>query len=196
MPAAIDPAIQQFLAGRASTPSRLLTDPGPTPEQLERILEGALRVPDHGRLTPWRYLLIDREQGALLGERLADLLQQREPAASPLAIDKERGRFTRAPLTVGLVCSPAVGHKVPLLEQTLSAGCVGMMLLLHAQAEGLGAQWLTGWPAYDAQVLRWLGLGAHEQLIGFFYIGTPQGGVPERPHTALDGRVWRWQAEA
>jgi nitroreductase len=186
--------IQQFLAERASTPSRLLGEPAPDAAQLARILEGALRVPDHARLTPWRFLLIDAADGAVLGERLAALLQQRDPAASAAAIDKERGRFTRAPLTVVLVSSPTLGHKVPLVEQTLSAGCVGMMLLLLAQAEGFGAQWLTGWPAYDSQVQQWLGLAGHEQVSGFFYIGTPRAEAPARPHTSLSGRFARWTA--
>ncbi len=187
--------VLDFLHRRGSVPSRQLTAPGPAPDQLERILEGALRVPDHGRLTPWRYVLIERTHGDALGARLAERLRELDPAATPAAIDKERERFTRAPLTVLLVCSPTVGHKVPECEQLLSAGCVGMMLLLLAQAEGIGAQWLTGWPAYDGQVRQWLGLSATEQVVGFFYLGTPQCDAPDRPRPTLAERLSRWTAE-
>jgi nitroreductase len=186
-----DPVLD-FLHRRASVPSRQLADPGPTPEQLQRILQGALRVPDHGRLTPWRFVLIEREQGQALGQRLAERLRELDSAATAAAIDKELERFTRAPLTVVLVCSPTLGHKVPECEQLLSAGCVGMMLLLLAQAEGFGAQWLTGWPAYDAQVQQWLGLAEPEQVVGFFYLGTPGSDTPERPRPTLAERISRW----
>ncbi len=184
--------VLDFLHRRASVPSRQLADPGPDPDQLQRILQGALRVPDHGCLMPWRFVLIEREAGRALGHGLADRLLELDPDASCAALDKERERFTRAPLTVLLVCSATTGHKVPECEQLLSAGCVGMMLLLLAQAEGFGAQWLTGWPAYDAKVRQWLGLGEAEQVVGFFYLGTPQGEARERPRPTLEGRVSRW----
>ena len=188
--------IRQFLNNRGSIPSRLLGDPGPDPAQLQRILEGAMRVPDHGRLAPWRYLLIERAAGKALGEWLVQRLLQRDPDASEMAIEKERERFLRAPLTVVVVASPEIGHKVPEVEQLLSAGCVGMLLLLHAELEGLGAQWLTGWPAYDRPLLDHLGLQPHEQLVGFFYLGTPQGGPVDRPRPALSDKLQVWQAPA
>ncbi|MCB1643627.1 MAG: nitroreductase [Xanthomonadales bacterium] len=185
--------IRQFLNNRGSVPSRLLGDPGPDPAQLQRILEGAMRVPDHGRLAPWRYLLIERAAGPDLGEWLVRRLLQRDPDASEMAIEKERERFLRAPLTVVVVASPEVGHKVPEVEQLLSAGCVGMLLLLHAELEGLGAQWLTGWPAYDEIALRILGVEAHEKVVGFIHIGTAQGEAPPRERPSYEQLVREWR---
>jgi len=179
----------EFLAARGSTPSRLLTDPGPSPEQLNDLLQMGLRVPDHGRLEPWRYVLIERERGAQLGERLAQLLLAKDPHATPAAIDKERGRFQRAPMTITVVSSPCLGHKVPQCEQQLSAGCVAMMLILGAEAAGFGAQWLTGWPTYDRQVMDWLGLTTDESIIGFVYVGTPGAARPHRPRPQLPSKL-------
>ena len=178
-----------FLRSRRSVPSRLLGDPGPSAEQLNELLQQGLRVPDHGRLAPWRYVIIDREHGAGLGDRLAQRLLDTDPQATEAALDKERGRFVRAPLTVTVVCAPTVGHKVPLCEQQLSAGCVAMMLLLSAEAAGFGAQWLTGWPAYDREVMNWLGLGDEESIVGFIYLGTPQGAGPEQARAALADKL-------
>ncbi len=178
-----------FLASRGSTPSRLLTDPGPSPEQLHQLLEIGLRVPDHGRIEPFRFVLIDRQRGAELGERLAQRLTARDPGATVAAVDKERGRFVRAPMTITVVCSPCVGHKVPESEQQLSAGCVAMMLLLAAEASGFGAQWLTGWPAYDREVMGWLGLSEEESIAGFIYIGTASADRPNRPRPDLNAKL-------
>lgn len=186
--------VLDFLSRRASVPSRLLAEPGPNPEQLARILGGALRVPDHGRLAPWRFLLIDRQQGAQLGQWLVGRLLERDPEATEAAQEKERGRFQRTPITVALVASPVAGHKVPVSEQLLSAGCVGMMLLLLAEAEGFGAQWLTGWPAHDAEAWRQLGLADGESIAGFFYIGTAQERAPDRPRPGLEERLTHWSA--
>lgn len=186
--------VLEFLSRRSSVPSRLLAEPGPDPAQLARILSGALRVPDHGRLAPWRFLLIDRAQGARLGQWLVARLLERDPQATEAAQEKERGRFLRTPITVALVASPVTDHKVPVSEQLLSVGCVGMMLLLLAEAEGFGAQWLTGWPAHDAVVWQQLGLAAGESIAGFFYLGTPAERAPDRPRPALDERLAHWSA--
>ncbi len=183
------PSPLEFLASRGSTPSRLLTDPGPSPEQLRELLQIGLRVPDHGRLEPTRYVLIDRQSGAELGARLARRLLAKDPDPTAAAIDKERGRFVRAPLTITVVCSPCVGHKVPECEQQLSAGCTALMLLLAAEATGFGAQWLTGWPAYDREVMDWLGLTAEESICGFIYVGTPSAERPNRPRPDLDAKL-------
>jgi len=174
-----------LLTQRRSVPSRLLSAPGPTDTQLQRWLEAALRVPDHGKLTPWRFVLIRGEHRLALGSHLQALTRTRQPDASEAVLAKERDRFTNAPLVVAVVSRTTSGHKVPLIEQQLSAGCVCFALLLAAQAEGFGAQWLTGWAAYDRDVAALLGLAANETVLGFIHIGTPRDRTPERERPAL-----------
>jgi len=170
----------QFLFQRRSTPSRLLTEPGPDPEALRRMLAAAAHVPDHGRLVPWRFIAVRGEQRQRLGELLARRSLERDPAATPAAIDKARHRFDAAPLVLVAVARLSVGHKVPEQEQLLSGGAACLSLLLAAQALGFGAQWLTGWAAYDPPVLAALGLGEHERILGFIHLGSAPGPAPER----------------
>ena len=168
------------LDARRSVPSRLLTAPGPDPGQLQRLLEAASRVPDHGKLVPWRFVLITGDTRRQLGELLATRARERDPGASTATIEKDRGRFSFAPLIVTVIGRLTAGHKVPEVEQLLTGGSVCFALLQAAQAMGFGAQWLTGWPAYDPAILRMLGLGDDECIAGFIHIGTPQLQAPER----------------
>lgn len=182
-----------LLDARRSVPSRLLGEPGPDPRQLERMLSAAIRVPDHGRLTPWRFLLIRGQARLALGERLAQRLREREPDAPEAALAKERGRFASAPSIVAVVGRIAEGHRIPAREQLLSAGCVCFALLLAAQAEGFGAQWLTGWSAYDPEIAGLLGLAADESIVGYIHIGTPRERPAERERPALDALLSEWR---
>jgi len=115
-----------------------------------------------------------------------------DPAAPEAMIEKDRQRFSFAPLVIAVVATPAEGHKVPVVEQLMSAGAVCFALLQAAQGLGFGAQWLTGWAAYDRVILDGLGLAAHEQLIGFIHIGSAQGEVPERQRPVLDSKLSEW----
>jgi nitroreductase len=160
------------LRHRRSTPSRALAEPGPDPGQLATLLACAVRVPDHGKLVPWRFLLIRGEARETLGELLATRSIERFPGAAPASVDKDRMRFRHAPLVVAVIARLTPGHKVPEQEQLLSGGAVCLSLLLAADAMGFGAQWLTGWPAYDEVVLARLGVGAQERVLGFIHIGT------------------------
>ena len=180
------------LTQRRSVPSRLLGGSEPSAEQVRRMLGMALRVPDHGKLAPWRFLLIKGDARHALGERLAARARAIDPAAPDAAVEKDRLRFSFAPLVVAVIATPIEGHKVPVVEQLMSAGAVCFALLQAAQCEGFGAQWLTGWAAYDREILAALGLEAHEQLIGFIHIGTAQGEVPERLRPALDEKLSEW----
>jgi nitroreductase len=173
------------LDARRSVPSRLLTDPGPDPAQLQRLLEAASRVPDHGKLVPWRFLLIRGETRLRLGELLATRSLERDPAASASAIEKDRLRFSFAPLIVTVIGRLTPGHKVPEVEQLLTGGSVCFAMLQAAQALGFGAQWLTGWAAYDPVVTARLGLAANERVLGFLHIGTPTDPAPERDRPAV-----------
>ena len=171
----------QFLQRRLSVPSRLLGEPGPDPAQLQALVELAVRVPDHGRLTPWRFVRVAGAARQALGERLVAIALTRDPHADAASLDKDRNRFSHAPVVLAVVASIVRGHKVPEQEQLLSAGLAAYNLLLGAQALGFGAQWLTGWAAYDAAVGALFGLAANESIVAFVHIGTPAGPPGERP---------------
>lgn len=174
------PAALQALDARRSVASADLGEPGPDPATLLRMLQSAVRVPDHGRLVPFRFLRIAGDARQALGDFLAARSLQREPAALPAQVDKERRRFSRAPVVVAVVARLRAGHNVPEQEQLLSAGCACFALLQAAQALGYGAQWLTAWMAYDPEVARYLGLAEGECIVGFIHIGTPTREAPER----------------
>lgn len=180
------------LTARISTPSRLLHAPGPSAAQLAQMLEAAMHVPDHGRLAPWRFLQISGDARLPLGELLAARLREREPDAGVAALEKERQRFACAPCIVTVIGQPVRGHKVPEIEQLLSGGAVCLSLLHAAHALGFGAQWLTGWAAYDPIITARLGLGRDEQVLGFIHIGS-RGELPgERPRPELATRLSQW----
>jgi nitroreductase len=169
-----------FLRRRRSVPSRLLTAPGPDDDQLLAMLAEAVRVPDHGKLVPWRFVRIAGAARHALGELLAARTLERDPSAPAAVIEKERQRFAHAPVIVAVVGRLQEGHKVPVQEQLLSGGAVCFALLQAAQGLGFGAQWLTGWAAYDPVVTARLGLDAHERVLGFVHIGTASAEAPER----------------
>ncbi|MFT4257121.1 MAG: nitroreductase [Pseudoxanthomonas sp.] len=169
-----------FLDARRSVPSRQLGEPAPDDATVLRMLQAASRVPDHGKLVPFRFLRIAGSARHALGEKLAERALQREPQSPAAALEKERTRFDFAPLVIAVVARPTSNPKVPEIEQLLSAGSVCFALLQAAQALGFGAQWLTGWAAFDEDIHRTLGLQANETIAGFIHIGTPKLDVPER----------------
>lgn len=170
-----------FLDARRSVPAKQLGPPGPDDPTLQRLLQSAVRVPDHGKRTPWRFLRIAGDARLALGDALAARTLQRNPDAGDAAIEKDRHRFAHAPLVIAVIArlDPADG-KIPESERLSSASCVCFALLQAAQAAGFGAQWLTGWPAYDDVILSLLGLSQNERVSGFIHIGTPKLEVPER----------------
>lgn len=180
------------LEARRSTPARQLTDPAPDDATLLRLLQSAVRVPDHGKRTPWRFIAIRGAAREVLGERLAARGQERNPDAGAAAIQKDRLRFSHAPLVVTVVARLGPDEKISEQERLLSAGCVCFALLQATQAAGYGAQWLTGWPAYDAQVMRSLGLEEHERIVGFIHIGTPKLETPERDRPDARSLLSEW----
>jgi nitroreductase len=182
------------LTARRSVPSRQLGEPGPTPEQLERLLAAAIRVPDHGKLTPWRLLLIRGGARLQIGERFAEIHRRKDPNTPETVIAKDRERFNFAPLIVAVIARTDPNHpKVPEQEQILSAGYVAYNLLLGAQALGFGAQILTGWAAYDREVADLLGLAANERVVGFVHVGTAREAAPERVRPAVGALVSEWE---
>ena len=166
---------------RLSVPTRQLGTPGPDAAQLERMLRTAVRVPDHGKRVPFRFLRIAGAGRALLAAAAAERLREREPEAGEAVIDKLRTRFLMPPLTIAVVAKLGPDEKIPESERFSTASCVCLLLLQAAQAEGFAAQWLTSWIAYDRPFLEdTLGLAEDEHLVGTIGIGTPLVDVPER----------------
>jgi nitroreductase len=160
------------LISRISTPSKYLGEPGPSQSQLLEMLTVAIHVPDHGRLRPWRFVLIEKTARDRLGALLFRRVKESLPDVSELRLEKERTRFSHAPCIVAIVIKPLKNHKVPEIEQLLSGGAVCMNLLHVAHQFGFGAQWLTGFAAYDRQFLDAMGVDSDEQVVGFIHIGT------------------------
>lgn len=170
----------QALDARRSVPSRQLGAPGPDHATLLRMLRTAARVPDHGKRTPFRFLRIEGDARHALGEILASRNRERDASAPDSVIEKDRERFSHAPVIVVVIAKLGPDEKIPLQERLLSAGCVCFALLQAAQALGFGAQWLTGWAAYDRPILDRLGLGSDEAVVGFIHLGTAKAEAPER----------------
>lgn len=171
----------EILDARRSVPAKQLGEPGPDAPTLLRMLRSAVRVPDHGKRVPFRFLRIAGDARQALGEALVARTLELQPDAPESAIDKDRHRFSHAPLVIAVVAVfDADDTQIPEQERLLSAGSVCFALLQAAQALGFGASWLTGWPAYDAKILSLLGLGPQERIAGFVHIGTPKLEAPER----------------
>jgi nitroreductase len=185
----------QILDARRSVPSRQLGAPGPDHPTLLRILQSAVRVPDHGKRTPFRFLRIEGQARHSLGDRLAARSRARDPEALDSVIEKDRLRFSFAPTIVTVIAKLGPDQKIPEQERLLSAGCVCFALLQAAQAMGFGAQWLTGWAAYDADIRTVLGVGEDEVVAGFIHIGTAQTEAPERERPDAAALLSDWAAE-
>lgn len=182
-----------LLDSRRSVPASQLADPAPDHATLLRMLRSAVRVPDHGKRVPFRFLRIAGAARVALSERVVARALERDPGIGEAALEKDRMRFQRAPLVLAVIARQGEDPKVPAVERFATASCVCFALLQAAQALGYGAQWLTGWPAYDPQILRTLGVGADECVAGYIHIGTPRLDAPERdrpdPRDLLDD--WR-----
>ena len=150
------------------------------------MLTSALRVPDHGKLTPWRFLRIQGDTRLALGKLLAERALEIDKNAPNAAIEKDRARFSYAPLIITVIARLTPDHKVPVQEQILSGGAVCFALLQAAQALGYGAQWLTGWAAYDPVITARLGLSENERVLGFIHIGNVSEPAPERLRPNLE----------
>lgn len=181
---------------RRSTPAKQLGEPGPDPATLMRMLQAAVRVPDHGKRVPFRFLRIAGEARAALGERLVARALERDPAAGTAALEKDRMRFAHAPVVIAVVARLGPDEKIPESERFSSASCVCFALLQAAQACGFGAQWLTGWPAYDPAILALLGLAGDERIAGFIHVGTPKLDVPERERPDAASLLSDWMPGA
>ena len=182
----------ELLKIRRSVKPREMSGPGPSPAEIETILTIGARVPDHGKLAPWRFIVFEGDARARAGEVIAKVFTRKNPSAQPAEIDVEKRRLTDAPLVIGVVSFTKPHPKVPPWEQELSAGASAMNILTAATALGYGACWLTGWFAFDRDVLDGLGLKADEKLAGFIHIGTQTKPNEDRPRPALSDIVTRF----
>jgi nitroreductase len=189
----MDDGLQHYLATRRSIPASKLGAPAPDAATLRSMLTIAARVPDHGKLNPWRFILFDRQAREKAVAGLVEIAG-RHPDEKEQRIRTERAKgFADAPLVVAVVSAPVVDHpKIPLWEQELSAGCVALNLIHAAAAYGFSAQLLTGWYAYDDAAKAWLGLKPGERFAGFLHIGTPEAPPVERDRPDVEGITSEW----
>lgn len=173
--------IKRFLQVRRSHLAATLEGPAPSPEEVETLLEMASRVPDHGKLSPWRFIVYHGAVCAQIGEKLTGLLEARDGALGENTRQMELERFTRAPLVIGVVSAPVRGHKVPVWEQELAVGGVCLSLLNACFALGYAGQWLSEWYAFDDEAASLLGAREGERFAGFIHIGTASVTPKERP---------------
>jgi nitroreductase len=179
------PDALELLKTRRSFKAMELSGPGPSPAEVDTLLTVASRVPDHGKLAPWRFIVFEGEARQAAGDAIASAFIAKYPDAKPEHVAGERERLLRAPLVIAVVSRAAPHMKIPEWEQVLSAGAAAMNLVTAAHALGYGANWITEWYAYDRAVLDALGLEPHERMAGFIHIGRPPGPPEDRPRPPL-----------
>ena len=177
---------------RRSVPPQALASPGPTADELRQLLTIAARVPDHGKLAPWRFIVFEGEGQVRAGDLIAHTFAADNPDADEKRLSVERRRLSQAPLVVAVVSRAAPHVKIPEWEQVMSVGAVAMNLTLAATAMGFATSWLTEWYAYDRRVLTGLGLGDHEKMAGFIHIGRPSAVIEDRVRPVLDELITRF----
>lgn len=186
-----DPSVEMLLR-RRSTMARLLAEPGPGHAEMETLLRIASRVPDHGRLAPWRFIVARDGQCAALGVALSQARQKAEPDAPEDRIEQVRRIFSHAPVVVCVVSKAGEHKNIPEWEQILSAGAVCQNLLVGATAMGFTAQWVTGWSAYNPAAAKVLGLEDGERVAGFIHLGTVEEALPDRVRPELGDIITDW----
>ncbi len=188
------PDALKLLTTRRSFKAAELGGPGPSAAEIDTLLTVASRVPDHGKLTPWRFIVFEGEARRAAGAAIAAAFCAKYPDAKSEHVEAERARLLRAPLVIAVVSRAAPHEKIPEWEQVLSAGAAAMSLVLAAHALGYAANWITEWYAYDRNVLDALGLAPHERIAGFVHIGRPPGPPEDRPRPPLDEIATRFGA--
>ncbi|VAW01690.1 hypothetical protein MNBD_ALPHA08-1108 [hydrothermal vent metagenome] len=183
----------RLLQTRRSALAKFMREPGPTGAQVDQLLEMAVRVPDHGKMAPWRFIVFSGTARAKMGDVLAGRWQQLHPEHGKETIDQQRKMFLQAPVVIGVVSSITDTRKIPAIEQELSAGALCQNLLLAATTMGFGCQWITGWFAYDRDVVGKMGLEAHENIAGFIYIGTASEELTDRPRPDHKSLTTHWK---
>ena len=188
------PDALELLKTRRSVKPIEMTGPTPSAAEIETMLTIAARVPDHGKLAPWRFIVFEGEARVAAGAVIAKRFAETHPEATADQIDFERGRLARAPLVIAVVSRAAPHVKIPEWEQQLSAGAAAMALVMAAHAMGFAVSWITEWYAYDRTVLDALGLHGHERIAGFVHIGRARKAPDERDRPKLADIVSRYSA--
>jgi nitroreductase len=190
------PDALELLKTRRSLKPIELTSPGPSAAEIETLLTVASRVPDHGKLVPWRFIIFEGEARLAAGDAILAAFRAKYPTATAEQASAERTRLARAPLVIAVVSRAGPHVKIPEWEQVLSAGAAAMSLVLAAHALGFGANWITEWYAYDRAVLTALGLKENERIAGFVHIGRPVHPPEDRPRPPLEQIAIRFGKEA
>lgn len=184
-----DKTLFDYLSTRRSIPAPQMMDPGPDREAITSILTLASRVPDHGKLAPWRFIVYRGEERLRLGEKLLGIALQKTPDLSAELQEVERMRLARAPVVIAVISTAAPHFKIPAWEQELSAGAVCLNLFMAANAHGFAANWLSEWIAYDEAAKALLGIQPQEKVAGFMYIGSTTFPQTDRPRPELSDIV-------
>jgi nitroreductase len=182
-------ALEALLTRRSAG---ILVEPAPDDETLATMLRAGMRAADHGRLQPWRFIVLRGQARERLGEIMVEAARRREPDAPPAALKREHDKPLRAPLILVVAAEIAESHKIPVIEQVLAAGAAAQNILVAAFALGYGAMWRTGAPAYDPHVKEALGLKRADAIVGFLYIGTPSTPLASASPPTIDGFVRSW----
>jgi nitroreductase len=181
-----------FLKTRKSASAKAMGEPGPAPAVLDEILQLALRVPDHGKLAPWRFMVFEGAARAQVGAAFRARWAELNPTHGPEALDFHAGLFMRAPVVVVVVSTAQEHIKIPIWEQQLSAAALSFNVVLATQAHAFDAQWQTDWVAYDAKAKAAMGVGEKEKVAGIIYIGTSTLPLEDRPRPELASVLTRW----
>jgi nitroreductase len=189
LPLAAAPDVLRFLSTRRSASALTLAEPAPSPAELDQLLRLATRVPDHGKLTPWRFVILEGEDKARFAEALEAIATAREDAQAVAKL----GKLKVPPLCVAVISAPKLEAAIPEWEQRLSAGAACMTLLYATLAMGYGANWITDWYAYDPDANQVLGLAGPERVAGFVLMGTPREPPLERERPDRASLVTRWR---
>jgi len=184
----------ELLKTRRSVKPIELAGPPPSATEIDTLLTVASRVPDHGKLAPWRFIVFEGDARLKAGKTIAEVFRQNRPEATPDQVEMEGKRLARAPLVIAVVSRAGPHIKIPEWEQLLSAGAAATSLVLAAHAMGYAASWLTEWYAYDRRVLDAFGLAPHERIAGFVHIGRPAKPPEDRPRPPLAEIVTRYGA--
>ncbi len=181
------------LATRRSGKARDMIAPGPDAARLRDIISLALRTPDHGKLAPWRIVTVADDQRKALAALLKQAWIAENPGAAGMDLSALDQFAHQAPTLLVLLSTPVAGSKIPVWEQQMSAGAVGMNLLHAAHAYGFVGSWLTGWAAYSDKVAAAFGAGEGDTVVGYFFLGTPARELDERPRPEYDDVVRAWE---
>jgi nitroreductase len=188
--------LSEFLLKRRSIVVRNMAEPGPSSDDLENIMRAGMRVPDHGRLTPWRFIIIRGDSREKLGTILGEAFRKSNPDCIDEQVEIEEERFARAPTVIAVISRTNPNHKIPEWEQILSSGAACQNMLTAALGMGFAAQWITEWYAYNSDVKAALGLEPTDKVSGFLYLGSMTETPTDRARPEYQDIVSEWTGPA